>query len=300
MNFLALFATGKILGLKLRASKLLLAAALGAVYSIFTLFFDAVIVPVMILNIAMSALMCLIAFNSETFIKFVKSFAVFYAACFMLGGGIEALSHLFRLSESDGVSGSAPTLQITLILAGICALIFVFVGKIFRRSAAIKDIELTIGFGGRETKVRALLDSGNLLRDPVSSLPVVIVNSNTAALLFDFKTLGFFTGDAPSYISRISTKTDSEDMRIIKDLKFKIIPVKSIAGAGSLLPAFVPEYIRYEKNNKSIEINAVIAVDSSTKTAENLRDSKAKGSKGPDEKHYGGNYSGIVPAVLID
>ena len=291
MNFLALFATGKILALKLRTLKLILSAALGAIYSIFTLFFETAVIPVIILNIAISVLMCLIAFNAETFVKFIKSFIIFYAACFMLGGGIEALFHLFSLSGFNEAS-NVPTVQIILVLAGICTLIFIFVGRIFKHKTNIKEVQLTIGFGGREAKVNALLDSGNLLRDPVSSLPVIIINSKTAAALFDFKTLSFFTSDTLSYISRISSEIDSEEMEMIKDLKFKIIPVKSIAGASSLFPAFVPEYIRYEKNKKTIEINAVIAVDSVQKTAEN--------SQKKHEKYYGEIYSGIVPSVLID
>ena len=291
MNFLALFAAGKILALKLRTLKLILSAALGAAYSIFTLFFDTPVIPVIILNIAISVLMCLIAFNAETFVRFIKSFIIFYAACFMLGGGIEALFHLFRLSLFNGI-GHVPTAQIILILAGICTLIFIFTGGIFRRRSNIKEIELIIGFGGREAKVNALLDTGNLLRDPVSSLPVIIINYKTAASLFDFKTLSFFTSDTPSYISRISSEADSEEIQMIKALKFKIIPVKSVAGANSLLPAFVPEYIRYEKNKKAIEINAVIAVDSVEKTTES--------SQKKHEKYYGENYSGIVPSVLID
>ena len=283
MNFLALFAAGKILGLKLNPSRLVISSGLGAVYSIFTLFFQpqAVIIPVMVLNIAVSVLICLIAFKTDTHFKFIKALVVFYAACFMLGGGIEALFHLSGFSGA----GIAPPFQLIILMAGICSVIFVFTGRLFKRRANIKEVDLAIGFGGREIKVNAILDTGNLLRDPVSSLPVIIINLNAAANLFDLKTLEFFTGDAPSYISRISANT--EEMRLIKDLKFKIIPVKSVAGANNILPAFVPGYIKYAKDKqvkKMIELNAVVAIDSAS---------------GAGQK-YGENYSGIVPAELID
>ena len=277
MNFLALFAAGKILCLKLKPARLVSAAAFGAVYSIFTLFFGQIIIPVIILNIAASVIMCLIAYELDTPVRFAKAFIIFYAACFLLGGGIEAMLHL------SGFAGNNE-LPVILILAGICSAVFIFAGRLFKRGVNIKEIDLIIGFGGRGIQVSAILDTGNLLRDPISSLPVIIINLKAAANLFDLKTLEFFTGDVPSHISRAGA--GSEEMRIIKDLKFKIIPVKSVAGASSILPAFVPEYIKYVKsgkaNKKIIELNAVVAVDSAS------------------NKEYGENYSGIVPAELIN
>lgn len=281
MDFLALFAAGKILGLKLKIIRLVTASVFGAVYCVFTLLFDESVIPVIILNIAVSVIMCLIAFKTDTLVNFVKAFAIFYAACFMLGGGIEALYHLSGFVKTDG-GNNAPPIQVIIILAGICSIIFIFTGRLFKRNAKIKEVDLTIGYGGREIKVEAILDTGNLLRDPVSSLPVIIIRLNTAANLFDLKTLEFFAGDTPSYISKISTDTEQEKVRIIKKLKFKLIPVKSVAGANNILPAFVPDYIKYIKNKNLIEINAVVAVDSST------------------SQKYGGNYSGIIPAELID
>jgi stage II sporulation protein GA (sporulation sigma-E factor processing peptidase) len=210
----------------------------------------------------------------------MKSFIIFYAACFIFGGGIEALYNLSGFIHA-GELNDAPPFQIIIILALLCTVIFIFTGRLFKRSAAVKEIEIRIGFGRRELILNAILDTGNLLRDPVSSLPVIIINLHAAANLFDLHILEFFAGDAPSYISQISADADPEKVKVLKDLKFKIIPVKSVAGANGILPAFIPEYIKYYKNNKVIELNAVVAVDSA------------------DEK-YGSHYSGIVPAELID
>ena len=277
MNFLALFAAGRITGVKLSLLRLLSASAFGAVYSIFTLFFESVIVPVIIINISVSVIMCLIAFRTETLIKFIKLFIIFYAACFILGGGIQALYNIFG-TRTDG---NVPPIQVILISAAVCTIIFIFTGRLFKRRANIDGADILIGFGGREIKVSAILDTGNLLRDPVSSLPVIIINFKSAAGLFDLRTLEFFTADSPYYISKISA-AEPDKFNLIKKLKYKIIPVKSIAGANNILPAFVPEYIKYKKNRIISEINAVVAVDSG------------------ENETYGGDYSGIIPAELID
>ena len=277
MNFLALFAAGKILGMKLKPARLALAASFGAAYCIFTLFFESVIIPLILLNTAVSVIMCLLAFKTETPVKFIKAFIIFYAACFILGGGIQALYNLSGFVRAD----NAPSVRVIIILAAVCSIIFIFAGRLFRRRANISEAEIIIGFGGREIKISVISDTGNLLRDPVSSLPVIIINLSSAANLFDLKTLEFFTGDPPSYISNISA-SEPEKIRLIKNLKFKLIPVKSIGGANYILPAFVPEYIKYKKNKNMLEMNAVVAVDSG------------------ENKNYGENYGGIIPAVLID
>jgi stage II sporulation protein GA (sporulation sigma-E factor processing peptidase) len=191
MNFLALFAAGKILGMKLKLVRLLLSAMFGAIYCIFTLFFVEIIIPVIILNIAVSIIMCLIAFKTDTFIRFIKAFVIFYAACFILGGGIEALYNLSGFFNT-GEPNNAPPFQVIIILELICTAIFIFTGLLFKLNAAVKEIEIRIGFGRRELILNAIIDTGNLLRDPVSSLPVIIINLHAAANLFDLNILTKF------------------------------------------------------------------------------------------------------------
>jgi hypothetical protein len=75
-------------------------------------------------------------------------------------------------------------------------------------------------------------------------------------------------------------------MKNLQNLKLRVIPLKSIAGNSSILPAFSPDYIKYKKNkNKTknfADINAIIAVDNRT-----------------NEK-YNEKYGGIFPAALIE
>jgi len=293
MDFLALFAAGKILGLKLSVGRLSLSSAAGAVYCILTFLYDGgnIIVPDILINIAVSVIMCFIAFNIESLLKFTKVFLIFYSACFMLGGGIEALYYLsgFVKSEDAGkINVGVPSVQTIIISAGICVFIVIFAGSLFKRRSEIKETEIIIGYAGKEIKVTAIVDSGNLLYDPVSSLPVIIVNLKNILDLFDLKTLEFFLYDSVAYLGSREFN-DTESLRRLQSLKFRIIPLKSIAGVNSILPAFSPDYIKTKhKNKKSKEkekfydINAVIAVDSKT------------------SERYSERYGGIFPAALIE
>ena len=296
MDFLALFAAGKILGLKLSIGRLSLSGEIGAFYCIFTFLYDGgkIIIPEILINITVSVIMCFIAFNIESLIKFTKVFLIFYSACFMLGGGIEALYYLSGFIKSDNTDDmkfGVPSVQVIIISAGICAFIIIFTGSLFKRHSEIKDTEIIIGFMGREITVNTIVDSGNLLYDPISSLPVIIVNLKSVLNLFDLKTLEFFLYDSVAYLGN-QKFSDPESLKKLQTLKFRVIPLKTVAGSNNILPAFTPDYIRYKKRNKNKNIknkaekfygiNAVIAVDNRT-----------------NEK-YNEKYGGIFPAALIE
>ena len=293
MDFLALFAAGKILGLKLSIGRLSLASAIGAVYCIFTFLYDGnkIIIPEIIIHIAVSAIMCFIAFTIDSLLKFTKIFLIFYSACFMLGGGIEALYYLsgfIKTENPDNLNFNAPSISIQAIIlsAGICTFIIIFAGTLFKRRSEIKETKIIIGFMGKEITVNAIVDSGNLLYDPISSLPVIIINLNSILDLFDLKTLEIFLHDSVEYLGNHEFK-NHENFKILQALKFRLIPLKSVAGANNILPAFFPDYIKYKrKHNLSLsdlsEIRAVIAVDNRA-----------------NEK-YNEKYGGILPAALIE
>ena len=321
MDFLALFAAGKILGLKLSLPRLVLSGASGALYCVSTFFFDffetspggKLPVPEIALNVAVSAAMCFIAFNIDSIVRFTKIFVIFYSACFMLGGGIEALYYLSGLVKTEGTGeanltdaniniSSAPPVQVMIILAGICVFIAIAAGSLFKRKAGVKETEITIGFMGKEAKVNAIIDSGNLLYEPISSLPVIIVKLSSIINLFDFKMLELFIYDSPTYLGKkefaVTNAENIENINILKSLKFRIVPVKSVAGANNILPSFSPDYIKYKKykkygkykvsdkkNFRFSEINAIIAVD---------------GKSDKFNEKYGEQYGGIIPSVLID
>ena len=285
MDFLALFAAGKILGLKLNALKLVAASIFGAVYCIFTFLYNSAIIPEIIINILVSVIMCFIAYNINSLIKFTKIFIIFYAACFMLGGGIEALYYLSGLVKTEDISNgpnlnASFSLHTLIIFTGLCVLIIIFVGTLFKKHASVRDTQLTIGFMGREVKIDALVDSGNLLYEPISSLPVIVVTLQSAANLFNMDTIEFFAGDSIEYLNKLNLSGSNIDTA----LKFRIVPMKSVMDTKAILPAFSPEYIRCKKykDGTYADINAIIAVDNKNTAV------------------YGEKYNGIIPEILID
>lgn len=282
MDFLALFAAGRILNYKISTLRLVLSSVFGSLYNISTFFYSVSVIPDLIINIAVSVAMCFIAYRITSLISFTKIFLIFYLACFMLGGGVEALYYMSGvISENISYANTPVTISapVIILLSSVVAVIFIFAFRIANRNnATTKKTNIIIGFEGKEAAVDVLIDSGNLLYDPISSMPVLIVNINSVTNLFTDAMLELFLTDS---ISQIAV-TDNDAAR---RLKFRIIPVKTVNGS-SLMIAFVPDYIKIKssKKNKAVSniINAVIAVDSNTKNS------------------YGSDCGGIIPQILID
>lgn len=318
MDFLALFAAGKILGLRLSAGRLVLSSVFGAAYCVFTFICDYSSILEMIINILVSVIMCFIAYNINSLVSFTKIFVIFYSACFMLGGGIEALYYLSGLVNTEDIVGgsganASPPFQTIIIFAGFCTLIVIFAGSLFKRHSSVKDTEIIVGFMGREVKIASIVDSGNLLYEPISSVPVIIVTLKSAANLFDMDTIEFFAGDSVAYLNKVG----GSELEKAAALKFRIVPVKSVMEAKNILPAFTPDYIRYRTRRTKSETEKNISEAEDIKDMQNKKqrnekkDGKHKEGKylemnaiiAVDSKNvgaYGEKYGGIVPAALID
>lgn len=88
----------------------------------------------------------------------------------------------FALGGVAYAMGSGDFLQLCLAAGGLCALcLFGFRG----RAEGREFVPVELAHGARRVRLKALVDSGNLLRDPVSGDPVLIVGAATALALLD-------------------------------------------------------------------------------------------------------------------
>lgn len=92
-------------------------------------------------------------------------------ASLLLGGGAEALMR-------RGVSAPVALLA----SAGVAALVYLLATLLPNAMCDVRQVELRVD--GNAVILPAMLDSGNLLRDPVTGLPVLVVPRRAAGLLF--------------------------------------------------------------------------------------------------------------------
>lgn len=187
MDFLSLYITSKIGQTRPRAWPMIFAATIGALYATAAVFAETGGAAGVVINVAVAWLMCYVCFGGGGAAYVIGRTLLFYGVGFLLGGVMTAFYGLLgslggRIGSRTAVingdlatlTGSTP-LPTLILLAGIAALLCLVFGRLYDRKKSVKTAELEIAFGGCSISVEALCDSGNLVRDPLSGLPVIFI-----------------------------------------------------------------------------------------------------------------------------
>ena len=147
-------------------------------------------------------------------------------ASLMLGGGAQAL-----------VTRGIPAPFALMAGAGVALLTYLLATLLPGTLCDVRQVELRVD--GNAVILPAMLDSGNLLRDPVTGLPVLVVPRKAARLLFP----GVY---------------DLSDLSSLP-LGFRLLNVRTAAGSA-LLPLFRPDECRLYLNGHPSEARLLVAV----------------------------------------
>jgi hypothetical protein len=172
----------------------------------------------------------------------------------MLIGGImtsaflklgNAVSYLEIGGTIATVYGELPVWKFA-VFALLSALITWLLGKIFRRKRAQRVCLVRMCFDGKEREFPALIDSGNLLEEPVSGTPVICLKEKAARQL-------------PKHLLS-AMKNGVASLSLSDAGKLRVIPSKTVSGDGILLAA-VPEKISLRSGRGWETRRALVAVD---------------------------------------
>lgn len=173
MDFLALRLAGALRGVRMRLWPMLLASVVGAVYAMLALT-AAPALNTFLPKIGLSLLMAVAV--TETPRAYGKSLLCLLIAAFLMGGLMFALTMLFGGTFRGGAYICTVPVRALLLSAGLCALLPRCMATILhavRTRASL--VKVRIIFSDRVLTLTALVDTGNLLVDPLTGLPIVIV-----------------------------------------------------------------------------------------------------------------------------
>ncbi|MBO5909367.1 MAG: sigma-E processing peptidase SpoIIGA [Clostridia bacterium] len=182
MDFLALYITASILKIKFKSSVCILSAVLGAVFSVFSVISRS---QSIILTIAVSAVMCLIAFFGNNIKSLIKTVLVFYTVNMLLGGVMTLVFNAFnKITESEKellIYGEVSTVgdNIPIIVffmsVGLVFIIFKLVSRALNSRPTKRVLEILLTHEGKTVKLLALEDSGNKVCEPMSNEPIIFM-----------------------------------------------------------------------------------------------------------------------------
>lgn len=224
--------------------RIFLSACIGGLYSVADIFIK---FPEPAVAICISLIMCVTAFGFLSKFALIKCLIMFYCAGFLAGGVITFLFNSFYTYRDTFLFSGGLSIK-TFILFALLAYVIISVSVKFLSGIRNqqKKINAEISVMGKSKKYSLLCDTGNLLCDPYTGLPVIVISEKSISEMFDIG----------EYIKCFShSKSDTA----VK-LKIRYIPVKTVA-EKTVLPAFIPDKIVIvNKKGVKTEVKAVVAV----------------------------------------
>ena len=187
MNYIILLATGLILKIKIKHIRLIIGSLLGAIYTIIGYIGILEIYSSFILKIILSIMIVYIAYYPQTLKKMWKELLFFYLTSFVFGGVAFSLIYIVKPQEiimKNGLFLGTYPLK-TVILGAIVAFVIIITAfKIIKNKISKKDLicEITVEIEDKKIITKALIDTGNMLKEPITNTPVVVIEHT---LLYD-------------------------------------------------------------------------------------------------------------------
>ncbi len=164
-DYVLLLAAARLAGVRTRASRLAAGAALGGVYAVIALLRPALGSAPGLLLAAVAMVLC--AFAPQPWRALLRALACLCGVGLLAGG--------LALALSRSAAGGIPVWDILAALGGaLVAGAAVADRRAGTRATAFCDLELEVR--GKRARCRALVDTGNRLRDPCRAAPVVVVD----------------------------------------------------------------------------------------------------------------------------
>lgn len=271
MNYIILFATGYIMKIKMKQGKLILSSLLGGVYAVISYLEILPLYSNFSMKILLSVLMVYIAFAPKEIKKLAKQLIIFYLISFAFGGCAFALLYFIKPQEilmKNGVYIGTYPIKIAL-LGGIIGFIITYIAfRIVKTKIRKKDMlyKITIKIEEKEISVNAMLDTGNLLKEPITGMPVIVVQKNELYSVIPEKVL-----------NNIEELIGGENKELINNLeekeyltKFRLIPFSSIGKQNGLMLGLKADevYIELEEENER-RTDVIIGIFSQALTKNN-------------------------------
>ncbi len=213
-----------------------------------------------ITKIILSVIMVYIAFNPQNIKKLCKQILIFYLTSFIFGGVALYLIYFIKPQNvliKNGLFAGKYVLKVILFGAIVAFVIIKLSIKIIKTKIQPKDMycKVKLKINGKEIQTTAMIDTGNLVKEPITNIPVIIVESS---LMYDIlpkeiinnleNILGGNFDDIP------------EEIRNIYIPKLRWIPYKSLGKENGMLLGIKIDGMEVEKEEIHKVQNVIVGI----------------------------------------
>ncbi len=235
MNYIILYATGLISKIKIKHLRLFLASLIGAIYSVIEYISKINIYSNIITKIILSILIVYIAYNPQDVKKMCKELLLFYLTTFTFGGVATYLIYVIKPQEiiiKNGMYTGTYILK-TVFLGAIIGSIIIIIGfKLAKNKITKKDMFCVtkIKINGKEIELKTMMDTGNMLKEPISGNPVMVVEKNSLYNIIPKEILNNIENILGGDFEKIPQELKEEYIP-----RLKIIPFSSLGKQNGML-----------------------------------------------------------------
>ena len=245
VDYLVVFATARLAGIRFERLRGLLAAILGALYSLI-IFADVSETVFIITKFAVSAIMVFVVFGKRKMGDFLRVLTIFYICGFLFSGFmmlINSVTHSRSFFVKSGIVYFEFS-ALEIVISGTAAFVVTeILHRIFRRGEPEGDFFAKVMYNGKTAVLKGFTDTGNNLCEPISGTPVAITS--------------------PAAIKNIVPENmfcAMENNSLSMEKGFYLVPCKTVSGSV-LIPAFRPEKLILINSDGEFEAeNIMIAV----------------------------------------
>ena len=207
-----------------KAFRLILSSVIGAVYSVCMFIPQVTVLGTFISKALLSFVMVYVAFLAKNFKTYFKQLCFFYLVSLMCAGVVMALSSMnsnFIISKGPLVYVNTGTLSI-IIAAVISYFVIRITFGIYKKISLRDYLSMVVYKDGKAVNITVLIDTGNLLIDPIGGGPVIVAEQNVLSPIVGL-------GDVYQKCSKISG--------------MRLIPIQTVGCNNELLVGFKPDKI---------------------------------------------------------
>lgn len=271
MNYIIFVATGIILKINIKKWRLAISSLIGAIYSVIGYVVTIEIYSNFLIKIILSIIIVYIAYNPQSFDKLWRDVLIFYLTSFVFGGAAFFLIYIVqpqKIIMKNGLFLGTYTFKTVALGAVIGFIIIITAFKIVKKKINKNDMfcDIEIKLNGKIIRTKAMIDTGNMLKEPITNIPVVVVEHTILYECLPKEILNNLDEILGGSFKNIPEKIKQEYIT-----KFKFIPFSSLGKQNGMLLGIKAEYIKIfedEKDEKKENIIIGIYDKSLTKKGE--------------------------------
>ena len=258
MNSIILVASGIILKKKMKWIRIILASSLGAIYTIIGYISVLEIYSNLILKVILSILIIYIAFNPQTVKQLWKDLLIFYLTSFVFGGVAFALIYVVKPQDilmKNGLFLGTYPLKTVLLAAIVAFIIIIAAFAIVKTKFSKKDMfcDVEVELNNKKIRTRAMIDTGNLLKEPITNTPVIVLEHTLLYECVPKEILDNLESILGGELVKISEEIRNEYIS-----RLKLIPFASLGKQNGMLVGIKADSLKIIQDEQEKESKNVI------------------------------------------